>query len=203
MTNGSPSHANREDQPLNTQLGGIDASNAWRVWITRHPIAAALMSGLIAGGVTTLWGIWFFGIGLPSLNWPEINGGPIDPKGSFITKFLFGGAFSIFDSAILALIFAIFVFPHTGRLVNPLVNLTKSIMFSMALASIAAGFLFPYVYFEGYGIGFGGIHLGGWKFVLAIYLWHFIWGTILGLLYNPLGRSDSRLRYEGKLCLTL
>lgn len=194
MSRTSPQHTRVEEEPFGTSLGGTGANRAWRIWVSRHPFASAISAGLIAGEIATLAGIWFFGAGLPSLNWAEINGGPIDPKGSLVTKFLIGGAFNVADSAIFALIFALFVFPYVGRIVNPLANLLKCIAYSMVLATIAAGFLFPYVYFKGYHVGFGGIHLGGWKFVLAIYLWHLIWGVVLGLLYSPMRASDPRLQ---------
>jgi hypothetical protein len=73
-------------------------------------------------------------------------------------------------------------------------NMTKACAFSVILLStISAALLVPYVYFKGYHVGFGGIHYGGWKLVLAIYAWHLLYGVNLGTLYNPLPLDDPRL----------
>jgi hypothetical protein len=37
--------------------------------------------------------------------------------------------------------------------------------------------------------GFFSNHLGG-KTVFGIYLWHFVWGVNLGLIYNPLPANE-------------
>ncbi len=95
---------------------------------------------------------------------------------------------------IFALIFALFIFPIAGKVVNSGFNMLKALGFSMVLATLSAAFLVPYVYYKGYGVGFGGIHYGGWKLLFAIYLWHGLYGVNLGAIYNPLPLDDPALK---------
>jgi hypothetical protein len=41
------------------------------------------------------------------------------------------------------------------------------------------------VYFPQFHPGFFSLNLG-WKVILAIFLWHWVYGLHLGLIYNPL-----------------
>jgi len=34
---------------MNQQLGGLNAGKAWRVWVTKHPIGAAMWAGVVGG----------------------------------------------------------------------------------------------------------------------------------------------------------
>jgi hypothetical protein len=172
------------------QLGGLNADKLWRVWVTEHPVKAALVAGVIGGQIATLW---FQGIGLPALNWPLTNGATIDPKGSYVAQFAIGGIFHALDCVVFALVFALFIFPLIGKVVTPAMNMLKALGFSMVLATISAAFLVPFVYYKGYHVGFGGVNYGGWKLVFAIYLWHFLYGVNLGALYSPLALDDPAL----------
>lgn len=178
---------------MSNQLGGLNSHKAWRVWVTKHPLGAAVWAGVVAGQITTLWGIWFPGVGLPALNWPQATGATIDAKGSFVVQFVMGEFFHGLDCIIFALIFAIFLFPLMGKVVTPAMNFAKAVGFAMVLGTISAAFLVPYIYFKGYGVGFGGIHYGGWKLVFAIYVWHLLYGVNLGLFYDPLPLNDPAL----------
>lgn len=179
---------------MDQQLGGLNAGRAWRVWVTRHPIGAAMWAGVVGGQVATLWGMWFPGVGLPALDWPLTNGATIDPKGSFVAQFAIGGLFHALDCLVFALIFALFIFPMIGKVVNSRMNMLKALGFSLVLATVSAAFLVPFVYYKGYHVGFGGVNYGGWKLVVAIYLWHLLYGVNLGAIYNPLALDDPLLR---------
>ena len=170
-------------------LGGLNAGHSWRVWMTRRPIAGAVLAGLVAGQITTVFGIWFHGIGLPDLDWPIANGAVVDPKASIAVQFSIGEFIHGIDCIVFALIFALFIFPLLGKVVTPAANMAKAIFFGLVLATLSAGFLVPYVYFPHAGAGVFGSGYG-WKLVFAIYLWHFIFGVNLGMMYNPLPLDD-------------
>ena len=53
-----------------TRIPTDDSLPRWRAWVTRHPIGGALLAGAVATQFATVFGIWFPGFGLPSLNWP-------------------------------------------------------------------------------------------------------------------------------------
>jgi len=98
------------------------------------------------------------------------------------------------DCLVFALIFALFIFPMIGKVVNSRMNMLKALGFSLVLATVSAAFLVPFVYYKGYHVGFGGVNYGGWKLVVAIYLWHLLYGVNLGAIYNPLALDDPLLR---------
>src|SRR5271155_3004471 len=89
----------------------LPANLAWRVWVTRHPIGAALISGFVATHIATVFGFWFHGIGLPDLNWPVANGYVVDPHGSIPVQFALGEFIHGIDGLVFTLIFALFLFP--------------------------------------------------------------------------------------------
>src|ERR1700689_4846443 len=57
-----------------TRIPTDDTLPRWRAWVTRHPIGGALLAGAVATQFATVFGIWFPGFGLPSVNWPVVNG---------------------------------------------------------------------------------------------------------------------------------
>jgi hypothetical protein len=174
------------------QAGVLRADQTWRVWVTRHPIGGALLSGFMATHIATVFGIWFPAIGLPALDWPIANGFVIDPKGSIPVQFALGEFIHGIDGLVFSLIFAIFLFPLFKLRNSAVGNLAKALIFSMVLATISAGFLVPYVYYPHFGAGVFTTGFG-WKTVFAIYLWHVVYGVNLGTMYNPLPLDDPLL----------
>jgi hypothetical protein len=170
----------------------LPANLAWRVWVTKHPIGAALLSGFVATHIATVFGIWFHGIGLPNLNWPVANGAVVDPTGSIPVQFALGEFIHGIDGLVFTLIFALFIFPLFKWTNSSGGNMAKALVFSAVLATISAGFLVPYVYDPHFGAGIFSSGFG-WKTVFAIYLWHLIFGVNLGTMYNPLPLDDPLL----------
>lgn len=170
----------------------LPANVYWRVWVTKHPIGGALISGFVATHIATVLGVWFHGIGLPDLDWPQANGFVIDPKGSFLAQWLLGEFVHGFDGLVFTLIFALFIFPLFKWRNSSSGNMGKALVFSAVLATISAAFLVPYVYYPHFGVGFFTNNLG-WKEVFAIYLWHLVYGVNLGIMYNPLPLDDQLL----------
>ena len=87
------------------------------------------------------------------------------------------------------------LFPLLGKVVTPAANMAKAIFFGLVLATLSSGFLVPYVYFPHAGAGIFGSGYG-WKLVFAIYLWHFIFGVNLGMMYNPLPLDDPAFKVD-------
>jgi len=174
-------------------IGPIDpcrANRSWRIWVTRHPIAAALLSGFAATHVATIIGYFLPGIGLPELNWPVVNGNIVVPHASAAVKFVIGELFIHgMDGVVFTLIYAVVIFPMLSPLfgykVTPITNMAKAIIFGMVLATISAGFLTPYVYAPHSGAGIFSTGFG-WKTPFAIYMWHLAFAVNLGMLYNPI-----------------
>ncbi|MFM9498551.1 hypothetical protein ACKI1Q_33720 [Streptomyces galilaeus] len=74
----------------------------WRLWATRHGVAAAVLGGVIAAHVATIFGYWFPGVGLPRLDWNTANGWVYVPFGTPLEKFAVGGLFHYLDGIIFA-----------------------------------------------------------------------------------------------------
>jgi hypothetical protein len=74
-------------------------------WVTRHPIGGSLLAGAVATQFATVFGIWFPGFGLPSLNWPVAKlFHPLIPirntlLGNLIKAFLYGTVLAVISAA--------------------------------------------------------------------------------------------------------
>jgi hypothetical protein len=158
----------------------------WREWVGRHPISGAALAGLIATQMATIVGYFLPGIGLPSLNWPAVNGALVVPDASPGAQFAAGAFVHTIDGVVFALLFAVLVW---GRIPLPNTstgNVEKGVIYGIVLAIISAGFLVPYVYLPKTGAGlFSFGYDDGWKLPAAILLWHLVYGFFLGTLYSP------------------
>ncbi|MGH9101626.1 MAG: hypothetical protein ACRDYD_01360 [Acidimicrobiales bacterium] len=185
-------------EPMNGAVpatwGADGAALSWRVWVTKHPIAAALLSGFVATHIATIIGYWLKGIGLPQLNWPVVNGNVVLPHASDPVKFVIGEVFIHgLDGVVFTLIFALFLYPLLRGHVSPAWNMARALVFALLLGTLSNGFMNPYVYFPHSGAGVFTTGFG-WKTVLAVYVWHIAFGVNLGLMYNPLPRHHAALR---------
>jgi len=184
-TEGPPASApaTRPRSPVRSPL------TQWRVWITRRPVAGAAVAGGMATFVATIFGFWLAGVGLPQIDWPIANGSVVLGRSSAAVQFSAGE----FINAIAGVVFTVlFLYGLLGRSRSAGANLARGILFSLVLATLAAGFLVPYVYYPHIGAGIFGSGFG-YKAVVAIYAWHLVFGVNLGLLYSPLQADDPAL----------
>lgn len=170
----------------------LTTDEQWRQWVTKHPTASAAISGLIAVQVMTLFALYLKGIGLPNLPWPHFNGALLGATGE---KFGSAGSFFAGQSLHMAngVTFAV-LFALLFRSKPPLSmlgsgtrgNLMKALAFSTGMAIMSMGFLVPYVYGAKSGYGFFSFYSpDGWKLPFSILINHWMYGAVLGMLYNP------------------
>lgn len=157
----------------------------WRVWITRHRVVAAILAGIVATHMATIIGFFLPAVGLPKLDWPSANGGVFTPYGSAIQQFVSGSVFHYTDGVVFTVVFALALHHLLPWRNTERGNLAKGLFFGTVLAIISCGFMVPLVYFPQFHPGFFSLNLG-WKVILAIFLWHWVYGLHLGLIYNPL-----------------
>ncbi len=164
-----------------------DSLPRWRAWVTRHPIGGSLLAGAVATQFATVFGIWFRGFGLPSLNWPVANGElilgiPVGTPATAATYFV--GELSHFtDGVFFALLFALLFHPLVPIRNTLPGNLIKAFLYGTVLAVISAAWWLPAVYIPHHA-GFLSTSLG-WKLTFGIFLWHWIYGYFLGTVYCP------------------
>jgi len=156
----------------------------YRAWVTQHPVAASLLAGLVATHVATIIGYWMPGIGLPQLDWNRVNGMIYTPKASADVQFLSGGVFHYLDGLVFSVLYAVALFPLLTWRSTVVGNLLKGLLFGTVLATISCAFMTPRVYFPDGDVGFFSNNLG-WQTILAVYLWHWVFGAHLGAIYNP------------------
>jgi hypothetical protein len=166
------------------------AVDGYRAWVSDHRVSAAVLAGLVATHMATVVGYFMPGVGLPQLDWNRINGAIYTPKASPDAQFLSGGIFHYLDGIVFTAVFVVAVYPHLRWRSTALGNILKGLFFGTLLATISCVFMIPRVYFPHAHVGFFSHHLG-WKLVLAVYLWHWVYGLHLGLIYNPLARARS------------
>lgn len=166
--------------------------SAWRHWATRHPVAAALLAGLVAVHISTVLGFWMGSFGLVRLDWNTANGLVYLPGASPLAQFLVGGAMHYIDGILFAVLFAIALHPRLPWANTEGGNVLKGIAFGTILAVIALAVLTPLVYAPARGAVAGIFSSNfGWQYIVGVFLFHWIYGAHLGLIYSPMAEHDS------------
>jgi len=184
-----------------------DIDDRYQMWVYRHPVAGASIAGFLATQVATIWGYYGIGIGLPSLPFPAYNG-LLFSRPSVAADFSnFGNPSSYWvgqsvhyvNGIAFALLFALVAYRSLPTFFSKMKSVQKGIVFALIQTIISLGFLFPYVYAPKSGFGlfsFGDNAFGNnpdhWKLPFAVLLWHLIYGTLLGLLYDPKAPDEVR-----------
>lgn len=179
----------------------------WRSYVAAHKLRVALLAGFVATHIATNLGMWFHGLwlpgmsaGLPDLNFNLLNGYLVFGNAANV-----GGTEGMQDQTILtffgmlvhyaqgvafALIFAFGVFPLIPIRSTLIGNVIKAVLWGFVLATLSAVWwinLFPNLAGPDTpaGIFFSNFGPNQVPFIVAVYLWHFIWGLNLGIFYNP------------------
>ena len=167
--------------------GGVDR---YRTWVTDHRVSAALLAAVVATHMATVIGYWMPGIGLPQLDWNRINGSIYTPNLSPDLQFLSGGVFHYLDGIVFTVVFVVAVHPLLRWRSTTFGNALKGLLFGTILATISCACMIPRVYFPATDVGFFSHNLG-WQLLLAVFVWHWVYGLHLGMIYNP-SDSDGR-----------
>jgi len=178
------STAARPRSSLVTRIPTDDSLPRWRAWVVAHPVGSSLLAGAVATQFATVFGIWFRGFGLPTLNWPVVNGQLIIPNASSGVQYFAGELSHFADGVFFALLFALLFHPLVPLRNTLPGNLIKAIAYGTVLAIISASWWVPAVYVPHHA-GFLSTSLG-WKLTFGIFLWHWIYGYFLGTVYCPL-----------------
>lgn len=166
---------------------GANAETAWRRWATRHRAPAAMLGGLVGVHIASVLGIWFGGFGLSRLDYNTGNGAVYLPAATHTEQFLVGGLSHYADGVFFGLVFAVAVSPLLPVPATRLGNLVKALVFGTILALLALFVTAPYVFGPLRGIHDPLIAFHtGWKYVISVLLFHWIYGAQLGLIYSPL-----------------
>lgn len=168
------------------------AQARYRDWVTGHRLAAAFLTGFIATHMATIIGFWLPSIGLPELNWPSVNGALYLPGAGAGATFWTGAAFHYADGFMFTIMYVILLHPAMPWRSTALGNLAKGLLFGSVLAVISLIWMIPRVYKFPHA-GFFSANLG-WKVILAVFIWHWVYGFHVGVLYNPWERGRRRRR---------
>jgi hypothetical protein len=171
----------------------------WRQYVARHKLRVAIIGGLVATHVTTNLGMWYHGVfGLPDLNFNYLNGllifgnsaqaatGMQDPV--MLTAF---GAFAHYSQGLsFSLLYAFAIYPMIPIASTLYGNIVKGVIWGVALATLSSVWwinLFPNLFGPGKsaGVFFANAGPDMWKWLIAVYLWHIVYGFTLGSFFNP------------------
>jgi hypothetical protein len=171
---------------------GVNADIAWRRWATQHRAIAAMLGGLVGVHIASVLGAWFGGFHLYRLDYSTGNGAVYLPKATPAVQFVVGGLSHYADGVFFGLIFAVAVSPLLPLPATRAGNVVKALIFGTILAVLALFVTAPYAFAPLRGIHdpLIAIHLG-WKYVISVLLFHWIYGTLLGLIYSPLDEDQS------------
>lgn len=182
----------------------------WRKYVARHKLRVAIIGGLVATHVTTNFGMWYHGLpgGLPDLNFNLLNGYLVFGNAANV-----GGTEGMQDPAILtffgmlvhyaqgvafALIFAFGIFPLIPIRSTLIGNVVKAVLWALVLATLSAVWwinLFPNLAGPGTpaGIFFSNFGPNQVPYLIAVYLWHIVYGLNLGIFFNPAPLPESEM----------
>lgn len=173
----------------------IPTAAPWRRWASQHRVASATLAGLIAVHMSSVLGFWFGGFGLTRLDWNTANGLVYWPKGSPFEIFMVGWTSHYLDGVVFSVLFAVALHPRMPWRNTELGNAAKGLVFGTVLAVVALAVLTPLVYAPARGADAGFFSSNfGWKYMVAVFLFHWIYGLHLGLIYNPLPDEDVPAR---------
>ncbi|MGW3199661.1 hypothetical protein ACWDBD_34910 [Streptomyces sp. NPDC001118] len=100
-----------------------------------------------------------------------------------------GGLSHYVDGMVFAVLFACALQPALRWRSTVRGNLAKGLIFGTLLACISVSFMTPFVFAPARGLHPGFLSLDfGWKYVLGVFLWHWVYGLHLGLIYSPAER---------------
>jgi hypothetical protein len=172
----------------------------WRVLASTHPLGVAVLAGIVATHIATIFGYWFHGIGLPVLDFPRFNGYLLfraelgnDPAVvtavSSTVRLVLGWIVHSFTGVVWALAYVIVIHPMIPWRNTTSGNFRKAMVWGAVLAAISGLWWVP-VLFPEFQLGFLAWNFAGFKGVVAIFLWHAIWAANLSLIYNPLPADE-------------
>lgn len=165
----------------------------WRDWATYHPVVSSMLAGLVGVHIASVVGFWMGSFGLTRLDWFTANGLVYLPEErSAFAQFIFGGLMHYTDGVLFALLFALALHPLMRWHNTETGNILKALLFGTILAIIALAVLTPLVYAPARGSVAGVFSSNfGWKYILGVFLFHWIYGLHVGLVYNPKERATN------------
>jgi hypothetical protein len=169
--------------------------------VTRHKIGTAIIGGIVATHLGTMFGYWDHVFGMKVLNWNYGNGLQLmlpESHASYTTTYFTGAAAHYMNGLAFALLYAFVIHPLIPIRNTAIGNLAKGLIWGTVLAFTSAIFMNPYVFAPNAHLGFFS-HNGGFLFVLSIFIWHWIYGATLGQIYNPLPDDEV---VESRVALT-
>lgn len=163
--------------------------HVWRDWSTQHRLLAAMLGGIVAVHISSLVGFWMGGFGLTRLDYNTANGTVLLPGGSLTQQFVVGGVSHYADGVFFAVLFALALSPVMPLRATRLGNIAKSLIFGTVLALLAIFVTAPFVFGPAKGVHdpLAGVH-AGWNYILSVFVFHWLYGLHVGLIYNPYDR---------------
>lgn len=178
---------NNPATPTRTQESALTLRGRWRHWSTHHPVISSMLAGLVGVHIASVLGFWMGDFGLVRLDWFTANGLVYLPEeDSAFAQFVFGGFMHYTDGVLFALLFAIALHPLMRWRNTEAGNILKALVFGTVLAVIALAILTPLVYAPARGSVAGVFSSNfGWQYILGVFIFHWVYGLHVGLVYNP------------------
>ena len=177
---------------------------SYRLYVSQHRLKVAIIGGLIATHITTNTGMWYHGLGLPDLNFNWLNGllvfgnSGMDPKSMMdpVMLTLFGGIVHYAMGVAFSVVFAFGIAPLLPFKESLSGNIIKAVIWGLVLATLSSVWwinLFPNLGGAGVSAGIFFSNFGPQQvpYIIAVYLWHIVYGFNLGAIYNPAPASEG------------
>ena len=177
---------------------------------TDNQLKAGLVAAVGATFFATMFGEWYPAVGwiafsFNTLNaevwatnfknlagfFPVTSGTVVSPD---FTYFL--GMWAHYSQGIVfGLLFTLLVYPNLPGVMKTGNNLVKGLLWGWTLFIVSTSFVMPLLYgtgfwFQHWGVDFG---LGQANLIFYNFVWHSIYGFVLGIFYNPQPKPEARM----------
>ena len=190
----------------------VDRPYSW----TDNRLTAGLVAAFAATFLATMFGEWFFALGWVPFSFNTLNAEvwatnfqnlsgffAVTAKTSLSPDFVyFLGMFAHYGQGMMfGLIFALLVYPNLPGPMRTGNNLVKGLIWGWTLMLISDAFVMPLMYGTGYFFSYWGsaFKLGQGNLIFDNFVWHSIYGFVLGMFFNPTPKSSSGMALPGRM----
>ncbi len=179
---------------------------------TDNQLKAGLVAAVAATFFATMFGEWFTAVGWPvafsfntlnaevwATNFKSLSGFFAITKGQLLSPdftYFLGMWAHYSQGVVFGLVFAFLVYPNLPGPMKTGSNLLKGLLWGWTLFLVSSAFVMPLLYGTGFFFSVWGTFFppnGQWQLIFQNFVWHSIYGFVLGIFFSPLPKSAASM----------
>lgn len=182
---------------------------------TDNRLVAALVAAFGATFFATMFGEWFYALGWVPFSFNTLNGEvwatnfhnlsgffAVTAKTALSPDFTyFLGMWAHYSQGIVfGLVFTMLVYPNLPGPMTVGANLVKGLIWGWTLWIVSSSFVMPLLYGTGFWFSYWGsaFGLGQGNLIFYNFVWHSIYGFVLGMFFSPVAKTNGETGESGK-----